>query len=157
MSVRMTNCGPLGWFTDKANGYRYVDRHPESGRRWPPIPERVLAVWRAVAGYPHPPEACLVNYYGAGARMGLHRDQDEDAVDAPVVSIALGDSALFRVGGPARKEPTRAIKLSSGAVVVLAGAARHHFHGIDRILPGTSRLLPEGGRFNLTLRRVTAP
>lgn len=157
MSVRMTNCGPLGWFTDKADGYRYIDRHPETGRPWPPIPDSALAVWRAVADYRHPPEAGLVNYYGAGARMGLHRDQDEDAADAPVVSISLGDSALFRVGGPARKGPTRAVKLSSGAVVVLAGAARHHFHGIDRILPGTSRLLPEGGRFNLTLRRVTAP
>jgi alkylated DNA repair protein (DNA oxidative demethylase) len=157
MSVRMTNCGTLGWYTDQARGYRYIDRHPETGRPWPPIPDGVLAVWSAVADYLHPPEACLVNYYGPGARMGLHRDQDEDAPDAPVVSMSLGDSALFRVGGPTRKGPTRAVKLASGAVVVLAGAARHHFHGVDRILPGTSRLLPEGGRFNLTLRRVTAP
>ena len=157
LSVRMTNCGPLGWFTDQATGYRYVDRHPETGRPWPAIPPSVLSIWRRVAGYPHPPEACLVNYYDETARLGLHRDQDEDAADAPVVSISLGDTALFRLGGPSRGDPTGSFKLASGAVVVLAGAARQCFHGVDRILPGTSRLLAEGGRFNLTLRRVTRP
>jgi alkylated DNA repair protein (DNA oxidative demethylase) len=157
MSVRMTNCGPLGWYTDREGGYRYVARHPETGRPWPPIPATVLAIWEAVADYPQPPEACLVNYYGPEARMGLHRDQDEDAADAPVVSISLGDSALFRIGGPTRKGPTRSLKLASGAVVVLGGQARHCYHGVDRIIPGTSRLVAEGGRFNLTLRRVTRP
>ena len=157
LSVRMTNCGPLGWYTDRENGYRYVDRHPETGDSWPPMPESVLAIWRAVAPYEHPPEACLVNYYDADARLGLHRDQDEDAADAPVVSISLGDTALFRVGGPTRRDATRSLRLASGAVVVLAGQARQWFHGVDRILSGSSRLLAEGGRFNLTLRRVTRP
>ena len=156
MSVRMTNCGPLGWFTDARGGYRYVDRHPETGAPWPAIPDNVMAVWNAVAGYPHPPEACLVNYYGPHARMGLHRDMDEKATDAPVVSISLGDDALFRLGGSSRKDKTVSVKLSSGDVVVLGGESRHFFHGIDKIYPGTSTLLPEGGRFNLTLRRVTS-
>ncbi len=157
MSVAMTNCGPLGWFTDKAEGYRYIGRHPETGHSWPPIPDSALAIWNAVADYPHRPEACLINYYRAGSRMGLHRDQDEDAAEAPLVSISLGDIALFRIGGPTRKGSTRSIRLASGAVVVLAGAARQHYHGVDRIFAGSSRLIEEGGRFNLTLRRVTRP
>ena len=103
------------------------------------------------------PEACLVNYYGPTARLGLHRDADEDAREAPILSLSLGDTALFRVGGPERKSPTRPVRLGSGDAVVLEGPSRHWFHGVDRILPGTSRLLPEGGRFNLTLRRVTRP
>jgi alkylated DNA repair protein (DNA oxidative demethylase) len=157
MSVRMSNCGPLGWYTDKARGYRYVDRHPETGRPWPPIPDRVLAIWHDLAGYPANPEACLINYYGPAARMGAHRDQDEDAADVPIVSISLGDTAVFRIGGLKRGGPTASVPLESGAVVVLSGAARDAYHGVDRILAGSSRLIPEGGRFNLTLRRVTRP
>ena len=106
MSVQMTNCGPLGWMTDKEGGYRYQATHPETGRPWPAMPQAVLDLWEAVAGYPHPPEACLVNLYGEGCRMGLHRDMDEEDPVAPVVSLSLGDAALFRLGGPARKGPT---------------------------------------------------
>lgn len=162
MSVRMTNCGPLGWMTDKDGGYRYQATHPETGKPWPAMPRAVLDLWEAVAGYPHPPEACLVNLYGAAARMGLHRDMDEEEIDAPVVSLSLGDAALFRLGGTRRKAPTRSVRLSSGDAVVLGGAARHCFHGVDRIMPGTSTLLegfPVEGvrRVNLTLRRVTRP
>jgi DNA oxidative demethylase len=87
--------------------------------------------------------------------MGLHQDRDESDFDAPVVSISLGDACLFRVGGQKRNGPSHAFRLSSGDVVVLGGQARLAFHGVDRIYPGTSRLLPEGGRINLTLRRVT--
>jgi DNA oxidative demethylase len=165
MSVRMSNAGPLGWLTDRA-GYRYQATHPETGNPWPPIPPAALALWRAQANYPADPEACLVNLYDAPARMGLHRDADEDAKDAPVMSISLGDTALFRVGGPGRSDPTCSLRLSSGDVVVLGGAARHFFHGIDRVIPGTS-LLPDEfpaqlralgiRRINLTLRRVTVP
>lgn len=157
MSVRMSNCGPLGWYTDKAEGYRYIVRHPETGRRWPAMPARVVEIWRELSGYPANPEACLVNYYGADARMSAHRDQDEDAPDAPIVSVSLGDTAVFRLGGLSRKGPTNAVRLESGSVVVLSGEARHAYHGVDRILAGSSRLLPDGGRFNLTLRRVTKP
>jgi len=157
MSVRMTNCGPLGWYTDQAQGYRYVDRHPETGRPWPAMPEAVLRLWRDLADFSHPPEACLINYYGAPARMGLHRDADEAAREAPVISISLGCDALFRIGGLRRDGPTESMRLKSGDAVILGGAARHRYHGIDRIYPETSSLLEEGGRFNLTLRRVTLP
>jgi alkylated DNA repair protein (DNA oxidative demethylase) len=156
MSVRMSNCGPLGWFTDEA-GYRYQATHPDTGAPWPPIPEKLLAAWRELSGYPHPPEACLINFYAADARMGLHQDRDEQDFAAPVVSLSLGDTCLFRLGGTSRRDPTRAFRLASGDALVLGGAARLAFHGVDRILPGTSTLMPAGGRINLTLRRVTQP
>jgi DNA oxidative demethylase len=154
MSVRMTNCGTLGWMTD-ARGYRYQPTHPETGAPWPPIPGCLLRVWTELAGYPLPPQACLVNVYGADARMGLHQDRDEEDFAAPVVSLSLGDACLFRIGGTARPGPTRSIRLGSGDALVLGGEARLAFHGVDRIIPGTSTLLAEGGRINLTLRRVT--
>ena len=158
-SVRMTNLGPLGWVSDKDGGYRYQPTHPDTGRPWPPIPEMVLDVWRTVAGYAHDPEACLVNFYEPSAKMGLHQDRDEQEFSAPVVSISLGDTCLFRIGGTKRADPTHSLRLASGDVVVLGGPSRLAFHGVDRIYPGTSTLLadwfPEGGRINLTLRRVT--
>jgi DNA oxidative demethylase len=156
LSVRMTNCGPLGWVTDEG-GYRYQPLHPETGAPWPPIPDIVLDAWAALAGYPHPPESCLINYYDPAARMGLHQDRDEADFSAPVVSLSLGDTCLFRIGGDKRRDPTRTIRLASGDAVVLGGKSRLAFHGVDRIIPGSSTLLPEGGRINLTLRRVTVP
>ncbi|RPH73585.1 MAG: alpha-ketoglutarate-dependent dioxygenase AlkB [Hyphomicrobiales bacterium] len=155
-SVRMTNLGQLGWVSDRS-GYRYQPRHPDTGQPWPPIPEAVLEVWRRVAAYPAPPEACLVNVYREGARMGLHQDADEEDFAAPVVSISLGDTAVFRIGGQLRGGPTRTLKLSSGDVLVMGGTARLSYHGIDRLVPGSSTLLRDGGRINLTLRRVTRP
>jgi DNA oxidative demethylase len=155
-SVAMTNLGPLGWVSDRA-GYRYQPTHPDTGAPWPPMPQSVLDLWRAVSDYPHDPEACLVNYYRAGARMGLHQDSDEEEFAAPVVSVSLGDTAVFRIGGPQRGGPTKSLRLASGDVVVMGGNSRLCYHGIDRIIPGTSRLLDEGGRINLTLRRVTRP
>lgn len=156
-SVRMTNCGPLGWVSDKAGGYRYQPSHPATGAPWPAMPQILMQLWDALGGYGPPPEACLINYYGSGARMSLHRDADEADVSAPVLSVSLGDSAVFRVGGKTRREPTTALTLASGDVVILERDTRLAYHGIDRILPGSSSLLAEGGRFNLTLRRVTAP
>lgn len=157
MSVRMTNCGALGWVTDKERGYRYQPTHPVTGQPWPPIPERLLALWREVSGYPHGPEACLVNFYDGDARMGLHQDRDEAEFDAPVVSVSLGDACLFRIGDTTRDGPTKSFRLQSGDVVVLGGDSRLAFHGVDRIYPSTSALLRNGGRINLTLRRVTKP
>jgi alkylated DNA repair protein (DNA oxidative demethylase) len=156
MSVRMTNCGALGWITDEA-GYRYQATHPETGKPWPPMPDLLLRAWRDLASYPHPPEACLVNYYAANARMGLHQDRDEQDFAAPVVSLSLGDSCLFRLGGTKRDDATHSFRLASGDAMVLAGDRRLSFHGVDRVLAGSSTLLPEGGRINLTLRRVTRP
>jgi alkylated DNA repair protein (DNA oxidative demethylase) len=157
MSVRMTNAGPLGWVTDKERGYRYQPTHPVTGKAWPAIPKILLDLWQEVSNYPHPPEACLINYYAGAAKMGLHQDKDEDDFSAPVLSVSLGDTALFRVGGKTRKSPTQTFELSSGDVFVLGGEDRLAYHGIDRVLPGTSDLLKEGGRFNLTLRRVNTP
>jgi alkylated DNA repair protein (DNA oxidative demethylase) len=156
MSVRMSNCGPLGWLSGQA-GYRYEPKHPETGHPWPPIPGALVALWNEVANYPGAPEACLINFYTDTAKMGLHQDRDETDFDAPVVSLSLGDSCLFRVGGLKRGDPSRSFRLNSGDVVVLAGSARLAFHGVDRIYPGTSTLLAEGGRINLTMRRVTRP
>ncbi|MFN4312001.1 MAG: alpha-ketoglutarate-dependent dioxygenase AlkB family protein [Ferrovibrio sp.] len=157
MSVAMSNAGRFGWYSDREQGYRYIERHPVTDRPWPAIPDSVLSVWWSVAGYDHLPECCLINLYRDGAKMGLHQDRDEADFSAPVVSISLGDDALFRLGGTARRDPTRSFKLASGDVLVLGGAARLAYHGIDRVLPGTSRLIPGGGRINLTLRRVTRP
>lgn len=157
MSVRQTNFGPLGWVTDQARGYRYEPRHPETGAPWPPMPPVLLDLWTEVSGYPAPPEACLVNFYRDGARMGPHVDADEAAQDAPVVSVSLGDTAIFRIGGPSRRDPTQSFRLASGDVLVLDGPSRRWFHGVDRTLPGSSRLVPGGGRINLTMRRVTLP
>ena len=155
-SVRMSNCGSHGWLSDRS-GYRYSATHPVTGAPWPEIPPPVVELWHETTGVAYAPEACLINCYGPTARLGLHRDQDEDAKDAPILSISLGDMALFRLGGPERKSPTRSVRLASGDLVVLEGPSRKWFHGVDRILPGTSQLLPEGGRINLTLRRVTIP
>lgn len=154
-SVRMTNCGDLGWVADKA-GYRYQDRHPVTGAPWPPIPDRLLGLWNDLSGYSAPPQACLINFYDSSARMGLHQDRDESNFSAPVLSISLGDACLFRIGGTERGQPTRSFRLESGDVVILGGEGRLAFHGVDRIYPTTSTLLKDGGRINLTLRRVTS-
>ncbi len=155
MSVRMTSAGRLGWVIERGK-YRYAARHPETGEPWPPIPSSVLEVWRAVSGWDGEPDCCLINWYGEGARMGLHRDADEGEAGfaAPVVSISLGDPARFRMGGTSRKDPTESVVLNSGDVVVMGGAVRLAYHGIDRVLIGEDGLLPGGGRINLTLRVV---
>ncbi len=155
MSVRMTAAGRLGWVIERGR-YAYAARHPETGAPWPPIPQGVLDVWRAVSGWAEDPDCCLVNWYGESARMGLHQDRDEGRFDAPVVSISLGDPARFRIGGTTRKGPTESLILRSGDVAVMGGAARLAFHGVDRVLFGEGSLLPEGGRINLTLRVVAA-
>lgn len=155
-SVRMTNCGVLGWVSDQT-GYRYQPTHPLTGAPWPDIPPMLLDLWREVSDYQDAPEACLVNFYEPDARMGLHQDLDEKELSAPVLSVSLGDTCLFRIGGTKRGDPTRSLRLASGDVVLLGGEARLAFHGVDRIYPGTSTLLSQGGRINLTLRRVSKP
>jgi alkylated DNA repair protein (DNA oxidative demethylase) len=155
-SVRMTNCGTLGWVSD-VTGYRYQPTHPETGEPWPPMPPTALQAWGALSGYPLPPDACLVNFYEPTAKMGLHQDKDEEEFDAPVVSLSLGDTALFRYGGLDRKDPTRSVRLRSGDAIVFGGPARLIYHGIDRLTEGSSDLLPQGGRLNLTLRKVKKP
>ena len=157
LSVSMTNCGSLGWMTDKSDGYRYQATHPVTGLAWPPMPAELLVLWREVSCYPLAPEACLINYYLGSSRLGSHRDADEQDMAAPVVSVSLGDEAVFHVGGLRRSDPKQRMTLRSGDVVVLGGEARRAYHGVDRVVPSTSSLLVEGGRINLTLRRVTLP
>jgi alkylated DNA repair protein (DNA oxidative demethylase) len=151
LSVRMSNFGPLGWVSDRG-GYRYQPTHPETGRPLPPTPEVLLALWRATVNWPEPPDACLVNLYRETAKMGLHQDRDEADLKAPVLSVSLGDTAVFRIAGPEGRTST--LKLESGDVCALTGPARLARHGVDRILAGSSRLVPGGGRINLTLRRA---
>ena len=153
-SVRMSNCGPLGWVSDKS-GYRYEETHPVTGEPWPPIPQSLLDLWDETTGYAHPPEACLINYYDPDAKMGLHVDKDEADFEAPILSVSLGDDARFRLGGKDRKDPTKSFMLRSGDVLLLDGEDRLAYHGVDKIFPGTSTLLKEPGRINLTMRRVT--
>lgn len=156
MSVRMTNCGSLGWVTDRDKGYRYQPFHPATKKPWPAMPPELLDLWEKLADYQKPPEACLINFYSDDAKMGLHQDKDEDDLAASVLSVSLGNSCLFRVGGLNRKDPTGSFRLASGDIVVLGGEGRLAFHGVDRIYPGTSTLLKNGGRINLTLRRVNS-
>lgn len=151
-SVEMTGLGPLGWVSDRA-GYRYQATHPVTGAAWPPMPQGLTDMWTTLTGWPQPPDACLVNRYRDGARMGLHQDMDERDQAAPVLSVSLGDTAVFRIG-PAAGGPTRSLKLASGDVCALTGPARLARHGIDRTIAGSSSLVPGGGRVNLTLRRA---
>jgi alkylated DNA repair protein (DNA oxidative demethylase) len=151
-SVEMTNLGPLGWVSDRA-GYRYQPTHPVTGAPWPPMPETLLTLWSDLTGWPEPPDACLVNLYRGEARMGLHQDRDEQDHSAPVLSVSLGDTAVFRIGA-AGGGPTRTVRLASGDVCALTGPARLARHGIDRVIAGSSTLVPGGGRINLTLRRA---
>lgn len=160
-SVRMSNAGPLGWVSDAA-GYRYQPLHPETGAPWPAMPPTALSAWDALAGCPAPPEACLINLYAPGARMGLHQDRDEADLSAPVLSLSLGAPALFRYGGLKHTDPTRSIRLMPGDALVIGGPSRLIHHGIDRIFSADDLLaadplpgfLPAGVRCNLTLRRV---
>jgi alkylated DNA repair protein (DNA oxidative demethylase) len=145
MSVRMTNCGPLGWVTDKERGYRYQATHPETGRPWPAIPRLLLDVWDEIAGYSASPEACLINYYAGTAKMGLHQDRDEEDFAAPVVSVSLGDTAIFRVGGVSRKDATRRIELNSGDVVILAGEDRSRITASTACFPAPLTFSPKAG------------
>lgn len=155
MSVGQTSFGPLGWVSDQ-DGYRYAEVHPLTGRPWPPMPQALIALWTRFAGDAPAPDSGLINLYRDGARMGLHVDADEADAAVPVVSISLGDTAIFRLGGLRRGDPTRTVRLASGDVCVLEGPLRRAYHGIDRVLGGSSRLVPGGGRINLTLRRAKA-
>jgi len=156
LSVVMSNFGSLGWVTDKEKGYRYEAVHPLTGASWPALPELLGALWDEVTDFPARPEACLINWYkeDKGSKMGMHVDNDENDLRAPVVSVSLGDPAMFRIGGPKRGGPTTGLKLFSGDVVVLAGEARLCHHGVSKVFYGQSALVPKGGRINLTMRRV---
>ena len=154
LSVAMSNFGSLGWVTDRDGGYRYDPIHPKTQKLWPDMPQALLDLWRDVTNFPQDPEACLINWYREGNKMGAHIDNDEQEARAPIVSVSLGDPALFRIGGPKRGGPTKGLKLFSGDVVVMGGESRFCYHGVSKIFYGQSALVPRGGRINLTMRRV---
>jgi len=144
LSVVMSNFGTLGWVTDRESGYRYEAAHPKTGAPWPPLPDLLTRLWRDVTDWPDLPEACLINWYREGSKMGAHVDNDELAVNAPVVSVSLGDPAMFRIGGPKRGGPTHGIKLMSGDVVVMAGLSRQCYHSVSKVYYGESALFRVG-------------
>ncbi|WP_025885658.1 DNA oxidative demethylase AlkB [Asaia prunellae] len=158
-SVEMTNCGNLGWLSD-ASGYRYESRDPVTGALWPSIPGGWITFaeeMAARAGYAaFRPQACLINRYAAGARMGLHQDRDETALNNPIVSVSLGVGAYFLFGGAKRDTPVRKLRLLSGDVVVWGGRSRLFYHGVAP-LPADEHPLTGVYRWNLTFRRVTVP
>lgn len=155
MSVRMSAAGRLGWITDR-KGYRYAPLHPY-GSPWPPIPGSIADVWTCVTGLTRMPDCCLINWYSEDAKMGMHQDADEGDFSWPVLSISLGDEALFRMGNTERGGKTESVWLTSGDVMVMGGDARLKYHGVDRVKHGSSALLKNGGRINLTLRIVELP
>jgi alkylated DNA repair protein (DNA oxidative demethylase) len=158
---RMTNCGTLGWHSD-TRSYRYIDRHPETGTPWPPIPgivrDRSIAAARACGVSAYEPDACLVNLYEQAGKMNLHQDHDEADFSWPIVSFSFGADAVFLAGGRSRKDKPVPVTLSHGDVLVMHGAGRMCFHGVKKIVAGTSPsshpALPPGGRLNLTIRRA---
>lgn len=153
-NISITNCGDWGWISDK-DGYRYVDRHPVTKNKWPELPKLIkdLAYHSALeAGFPKfEPDSCLINHYKATGKLGLHKDKDELDFGQPIVSISLGDSAIFQY-----KVDNNLIdqKLNSGDILVIGNEHRLVEHGIKKIIDRTSSLVPGGGRINLTLRRA---
>ncbi len=156
-SAAMTNAGNAGWWSDRS-GYRYITHQPESDKPWPPIPEVFLeTVAHAVEETSWPafePDACLINFYEPGAKMGLHQDRDERDFTQPIVTISLGDDADFLVGGLERKDKVMALIVASGDGLIMGGASRMRFHGVRKIYPGTSPLGGLTGRISLTFRKA---
>lgn len=156
MSVAMTNCGELGWVSDR-RGYRYDPVDPESGLRWPALPETLRALAQdaaARAGYAgFAPDACLINRYAPGARLSMHQDRDEKDLRAPIVSVSLGLPAVFLWGGDERADKARRIALHHGDVVVWGGPSRLRFHGVLALKDG-EHPFAGGHRINITFRKV---
>jgi alkylated DNA repair protein (DNA oxidative demethylase) len=156
MSVAMTNCGCVGWVTDRS-GYRYDANDPETGEPWPPMPRafRDLATWAAAeAGFPcFVPDACLVNRYEPGAKLSLHQDKNERARDAPIVSVSLGLPVTFLFGGLKRSDPQQRVALRHGDVVAWGGPSRLAYHGVMPLKDGVHPSLGRQ-RINLTLRKA---
>lgn len=157
MSAFMTNCGELGWITDR-RGYRYATTDPETDFAWPPMPQifRDLATKAAAAGgfTAFQPDVALINRYEIGARMSLHQDRDESDFTQPIVSVSLGLPALFLWGGAARSEKPKRVELLHGDVVVWGGASRLNFHGVHPIAADEHKLTGPF-RYNLTFRRAS--
>jgi len=158
MHLKSTSCGFYGWYSD-SNGYHYTETHPITTKPWPRMPDLIedLAIKLATdAGFSSfRPEVCHVNYYqGSEAKLGLHQDASEKTYKTPIVSISLGDTAIFEIGGTYRGGPFRELQLNSGDCIVFGGEHRLAYHGIKKIWPDTSNMIAKGGRYNLTIRQV---
>jgi len=156
MSVAMTNCGRVGWVSDRT-GYRYDPKDPQTGSPWPAMPAAFLDIAAhaaAEAGFAHyEPDACLINRYTAGAKLSLHQDRDEKDAWAPIVSVSLGLPAVFLWGGKRRSDPVRRLRLESGDIAVWGGPARFVYHGVAPLWEGRHPLTGTA-RINLTFRKV---
>lgn len=157
-NLRLTNCGTHGWLSDE-KGYRYEAAHPETKKPWPAMPQSIHDLAVALAkesGFStFRPEVCLINHYEGTGRLGMHQDKDELDFSAPIVSVSLGDECIFQFGGVKKTDPVKDYRLKSGDCVVWGGDLRLAYHGVKKIVPGSSTLLPNGGRYNLTVRQVT--
>ncbi len=156
-SARMTNCGQVGWWSDK-HGYRYTKTDPRSGKPWPAMPalfnETLKTVLAKTDASEFQPDACLMNHYENGAKMGLHQDKDEADFSHPIVTICLGAAADFLIGGLKRSDKPQTVLVESGDVIIMDGESRMRFHGIRKIYPDTSPLAGLNGRISLTFRRA---
>ena len=153
----MTNCGELGWVADR-HGYRYQQIHPETFNGFPAMPQEIenlaVAVARETGNNNFLPQSCLLNFYSKGEKLGLHQDNTEKNLSAPIISVSLGDSGIFVLGGKHRNDKTRQYIVQSGDVIVMGGESRNFFHAFKGTVPNTSNLLKNGGRLNLTIRQV---
>lgn len=153
----MTNCGDLGWIADK-NGYRYQDNHPDTGKSFPAMPKAIqelaLALAEGTGNGDFYPESCLLNFYSKGQKLGLHQDNTEQNLSAPIISVSLGDTGIFILGGKHRTDETKHYIIQSGDCIVMSGESRNYFHAFKGVVPNTSSLLRNGGRLNLTIRQV---
>jgi alkylated DNA repair protein (DNA oxidative demethylase) len=149
-SVKITNMGNLGWVSDRVSGYRYQDYHPVNYKKWPKISDNIINIWQTLTNLKERPDCCLINHYDKNAKMGLHVDNDENDFSYPVLSISLGNSALFRFGGLKRNDKTKSFKLNNGDALMMHGPARLIYHGIDKVYASNNF----NHRINLTLRKI---
>lgn len=156
-SYLMTNCGDLGWVADR-DGYRYQSNHPVTNKLFPAMPqvikELATALAKEIGNNDFCPESCLLNFYRKGQKLGLHQDNTEKNLSAPIISISLGDTGIFILGGKQKSDETKQYIVQSGDCIVMSGESRSYFHSFKGIIPNTSSLLKNGGRLNLTIRQV---
>lgn len=155
----MTNMGEFGWYADATDGYKYINHHPNTQKKWPGIPVEIMNIWRKLADYPIDPQCCLINYYNEqNPNLGMHKDLDEQDFKAPVLSISLGNTCSFRYStSPKSQSPSKTIKLESGTILVMGGESRLIYHSVNKVFFGSNKLLDSSfglGRLNLTLRVV---
>ena len=156
-SAKITSCGTVGWWSD-AQGYRYTENDPRSGKPWPRMPKLFLKSLKpalyGTSAEGFEPDACLINHYTKSARMGLHQDKDEADFSHPIITISLGATADFLIGGEKRSDPPQLIIVESGDIVIMGGKSRMRFHSIRKIYPGSSPLANLDGRISLTFRKA---